>query len=261
MKELYWIDDDFVQMKYIAQGVISKLWKLEQPASDGIRSKIIVFGNAYMEDGRRWEWEKLPSQQDEDDANEEIDALYVECCYMLDGPNQEQPTYNANRELVQDAVLYLLKNDQEENKQKYVDILQTWTQTANNIQSGERNAKEIKQVQELIKQMNIAEGAAVGIDLSLLHGDIERIRNEQRVISMELYRQLKSAFKCFLYSAQAGEVSFSEKWKETFVKCYPEIETSNEKIENLKIYERKDFLFKGSEDIASKLAHLFDERG
>lgn len=259
MKELYWIDDNFAQMMYIAQGVISKLWNLEEDETEGVCSKIILFGNAYMEDERKWEWNKLPSQEEEDKYYNNLLALYEDNCYPIDGPNQEKPTFYKNEELVRNTVSCLLKNEQSEDVEMFADISKTWMKEINGEEDTELNKKRIEQVEKLIGRMNIKKGAVVGIDLSLIHGDIERIRNGKRVISMELYRQLKEdSFKCFLYSAQAGEYGFSEKWKQTY-KMYPSVNgVLNDELEDIRIYERAEFLYKGSEDIVCQLRQLLN---
>lgn len=259
MKKLYWIDDDFAQMMYIAQGVISKLWNMEDDEAEGVCSKIILFGNAYMEDERKWEWNKLPSQEDEDIYYDSLLALYDDNCFSIDGPNRERPTFYKNMELVQNTVICLLKNEQSGDAEMFADISKAWMEEIKCEEDTELDKKRIEQVKKLIGRMSIGKDAVVGIDLSLMHGDIERIRNGQEVISMELYRQLKEdSFQCFLYSAQAGEYGFSEKWKQTY-KGYSSVNgLLNVDLEEIRIYERTEFLYKGSEDIVCQLRQLLN---
>lgn len=259
MKELYWIDDDFVQMMFIAQGVISKLWNLEDDETEGVCSKIILFGNAYMEDERKWERSKLPSQEEEGKYYDNLFELYKDNCYSIEGPNQERPTFYNNIDLVHNTVNCLLKNEKSEDVEMFADISRAWMTEINGEEDTELKKKRIEQVKKLIERMRIKTGAVVGIDLSLIHGDVERIRNGQRVISMELYRQLKEdSFKCFLYSAQAGEYGFSEKWKQTYKKYSSVSEVLDVDLEDIKIYERTEFLHKDSEDIVCQLRQLLN---
>lgn len=257
MKRLYWIDDNFPQMMHIAQGVISKLWNLKEDAADKVHSKIILFGNAYMEGERRWEWNRLPSQQEEDNYYEELLGAYEDNCHPIDGPNQKRPIFYKNIELVQDAVVCLLKNERNEDVEMFDEISKTWMEEINGEKDTELDKKRTEQVEKLIGRMNIEEGAVIGIDLSLIHGDIERIRDGKRVISMELYRQLKEDnFICFLYSAQAGEYGFSERWKQTYKEYQAMHGISDVGLEDIRIYERTQFLYKGSDDIVCELRKL-----
>lgn len=256
MKELYWIDDDFAQMMYIAQGVISKLWSLNDIA-EGVCSKIILFGNAYMEDERNWEWNKLPSQEEEDKYYDNLLVLYEDNCFSIDGPNRERPTFKKNKKLVQNTVVCLLKDEKKGDVEMFTDISRAWTKEVNDENDAELDQKRTEQVKKLIGRMYIEKGAVIGIDLSLIHGDIERIRNGKRVISMELFRQLKEDnFKCFLYSAQAGEYGFSEKWKQTYKEYQSAGGVSNNDLDDIRIYERTEFLYKGSDDIVCQLKKL-----
>ncbi len=255
MGKIYWVDDDFTQMLYIIQGAIAKLWRLKQTEKESVQSNIIIFGNAYFENDS----DKLASQNDEDDAYEELSNFFKECCMKLDGPNREKPTYWNNVYLIENAVLFLFKDESDEDREEYNDIRKVWSgrDEKNNIEteSGYRDVKE--RVEKLIKRMKLTEGAVVGIDLLLLYGDFSRIKNGQRIISMELFNQLKERnFKCFLYSSETDEVDFTQKWKETYKELYRPSDDLEDVISDVKIYRRQDFLRKGSEEVVEEVERL-----
>lgn len=263
MGKIYWVDDDFTQMLYIIQGAISKLWRLKQQDAESVQSNIIIFGNAYFENDS----DKLPSQKDEDDAYEDLINFFKECCMKVDGPNRDKPTYRNNVHLIENAVRFLFKDSNDEEKKAYNSIRKVWSgeDEGSDIEAEtETEAKEKakcesakKQIEKLIKHMELKDGAVVGIDLLLLHGDYTRIKNKKRIISMELFNQLKqNNFACFLYSSETDDVDFTQKWKEIYNECYKPKGAEEDVINDVKIYRRQDFLRKGSEDVVAEVERL-----
>ncbi|MCH5264760.1 MAG: hypothetical protein J1F02_02595 [Lachnospiraceae bacterium] len=255
MKQIYWIDDDFAQMFYIIQGVILKLWKLDSQTTDKVRSNIVIFGDACLESSKN----ELHSLQDQDEKYDSFYHLYMERCRRLDGPDINRPIYRKNKGLVENSVLFLLKRDNHEDIEEYNNIRKIWEESGDDMETDEVRKVAKVQVNKLINRMNIATGAVIGIDISLLHGDIQRINNVQRVISMELYNQLSARkFKCFLYSSEAGEINFVENWKAAYFKYYTVEERLDKTLSDIKIYERKEFLRKGSEIVVSEVKQLLE---
>lgn len=256
MKQIYWIDDDFKQMLYIIQGAIAKLWKIKWQSNEEkearIRSNIVIFGDAYLENDS----DKLASKEDEDQASEQLSDFYMECCIKEDGPNPDKPTYRKNIDLVENVISYVFRNDIDGDREKYNDIKNVWSGKDSKNDKEERYTTAKKKVTELIPRMNIADGAVVGIDLLLLHGDFMRVKNGERIISMELFYQLRANnFKCFLYSSETDEIDFTEKWKKIYTELYME-KNASEGENAVKIYRRQDFLRKGSEDVVEEVERL-----
>ena len=110
MKQLYWIDDDFKQMLHIMQGAISKFWKLNDLNSEGIASKVFVFGNA----SKIADTNELPSIQDEKKASQKFFDLFLERCLEKDGQNEKRQVFNDRKDLIQNPVCYLYKKDKSE---------------------------------------------------------------------------------------------------------------------------------------------------
>ena len=258
MKEIYWIDDDFQMMFQVIQGVIKELWRLDQQSKDAqkVRSNILVFGNAWMDSIHG---EHLPSQQDEDKAYIDLMEWYNACCFKLDGPDITKKTYCDNLHLVEDSVNFLLKNDCKENVSMFCNILKKWTEGEDNLEISEDYYEAQQQVSDLINLMNIKEGAVVGLDLSLLGGDYERTKAGKRVISMELFNQLKHRNKCFLYSTDAGQFDFIQKWKVTFRKYYPDQKEGNNRFPDINIYERKFLFEKDNEETIKDIQQLLND--
>lgn len=244
MKQIYWIDDNFSEMFFILQGAISKLWKLDKKEIDKeerIRSVMIIFGDCSMKS------EKLPSEEREIECELALRDFFTMYCFKLDGPNPNRPTFVTNNYLVENAVKYALIEENEDDVKLYRDIKDYWCD--NDAQS---EPLVEKQMTELVKKMGIEEKSVVGIDLSLLSGDVERIKKREKVISMQLYSFLNKSHKCFLYSAEAENIEFTDNWTEIYKNNYENLP--------IKIYKRKDFLKKGRSKIIKEIEELFEEK-
>ncbi len=247
MKQIYWIDDNVQQMLYIVQGAIAKLWKIEEVDAEGIASKLVVFGNACEEA----DTDDILSQKDENDAKKKLGDMLFRMCARQDGPNKRKPVYNAKKELIQNKVSFLYKKENIGDKNKYQDLKRAW-----NIEKLEENESDAyksasDEADKLIQKMEIEKGIVVGIDIALLYGDIERLRNESRILSMELCYKLSTLqLKCFMYSSDADDDNLMSKWRETYKRFYGET--------SVKIYQRDDFMQKGRVNIIDEIENMFD---
>lgn len=244
MKQIYWIDDNFLEMFFILQGAISKLWKLEEKeinSDERIRSVMLIFGDGDMNR------EKLPSKEKEIENGLELRDFLMHYCFKLDGPDSSKPTFTHNAFLVENVVKYVLVAEDKDDVKLYRELKDYWCD--NNDQSMETVEK---QMLKLVDKMEIAEKSVVGIDLSLLYGDAERIKKREKVISMQLYNLLKKTHRCFLYSAEAEKIEFTDNWTEIYHSNYEDIP--------IKIYNRKDFLKKGRIKIIEEIEKMFEEK-
>lgn len=245
-KILYWIDDNIQQMFYIVQEAILKLWRLER--EDGISSKIIIFGNN-CENG---DSDELYSKEKEDEYWRELWIIYKEICQSYEGPNPKHPIFNKKKDLVEDAICFLFKKDNPGDLKAYGKIKTAWTRDALVDSSAGNYEKAKKEAAALLTRINIQENSVVGIDLSLLNGDVDRVKAGKRIISMELFHQLTEAgTKCFLYSTDADDEEFRGNWEKSYKKLYKDDSTA------ITIYNRNDFMQKGSDTIVDTVEKMF----
>lgn len=88
----------------------------------------------------------------------------------------------------------------------------------------------------MIAEFAIPEEAFVAIDLVLLYKDDERVKNGNKILSMELYHKLSLARpgRCFVYSRYISDIKLASTWESIYHKNYdPDI--------MVKLYKRKDF--------------------
>ncbi len=238
-KTIYWIDDNTGKMNDVIHGIISKFWKLDSN-EEGIASKIIIFGNASLASGSEVLW----TEAEEWKFYNKIFNYFKDQCTDIDGTNPSQETYNKNKELIKEPVQILYKQEcSAEEKEFYQKTLEIWGKGELKDSGSEEYKKAQGLVRELITKMQIPTGAGVGIDLELINGDFRDNRVTKRILSMELYHQLKSSnYKCFLYSTEADYDSITKSWNEVYSRLY-----DTESMSEIKIYIRNDMMKKGDD--------------
>lgn len=247
MKQIYWIDDNVQQMLYIVQGAIAKLWKIEEDGTEGIASKLIIFGNACEEA----DTDDIFSQKDEKDAKNKLSDMLRRLCSKEDGPNQERTVYNTNKELIRDKVKFLYKKENADDASKYRELKRAWNAENLEIRESDEYKKASNEADKLIQSMEIEPGIVVGIDIALLFGDLEKLRDEKRILSMELcYKLSTQQLKCFMYSSDADDKELMENWRKAYERFYGKA--------NVKIYQRSAFMQKREENIISEIEDMFD---
>ncbi|MDE7424684.1 MAG: hypothetical protein K2N51_13520 [Lachnospiraceae bacterium] len=248
MKQLYWIDDNFQQVNYIAQGAISKLWKLEDIDKEEIASKILIFGNAY----KVADTDELPTEENEREVYQKLQDLFMEECQKHDGPSKDRPMYNEKKVLIQDPISYLYKREVSGDLEAYKKMKGAWISENLDDKNSENYEKAAREAGLLIERMKIKPASVVGIDIALLHDDLERLRQKRRILSMELCHQILSAhIRCFMYSTEADDDILRKNWEEMYGSFY-----DNEEI---KIYKRSDLMQKGNDDIVKEIDQMFEK--
>lgn len=248
MKKLYWIDDNIQQMLYIIQGAIMKFWKLNSVEDEGIASKIIVFGNAC----EVADIDQIPSEKEENKAYLKLFDLFLEGCMEEDGPDPERPTYNAKKNLIQEPVRYLYKQEAEHDLEAYKKMKESWILGDLGDSDDQNYQKAVREVELLIERMEIEPDSVVGIDMALLYDDFERLKNKKRILSMELFHRLSNnegTSKCFIYSSEADVDEVRRNWEEVYRNFYGHT--------TIKIYQRMDFMQKGNADIVKEVEEMF----
>lgn len=247
MKRLYWIDDDILRMLYVAQGAIKKLWKLNDSTTEGISSKVIIFGNAFESVDK----DEVPSEDEETKAFQELYGLFSEECMAFDGPNRERPIYNAKKTLIQDPVCYLFKKEVSGDLDAYRKMKKLWISGRLNPPDSDDYANAEKEVDLLVERMHIEPGSVVGIDIMLLYEDGVRLGEKKRILSMELYHKLSdNDISCFLYSSDAGVDELRQNWIQQYAALYGGKEVV--------IYQRKDVMQRGDTDIVEEIENMFE---
>lgn len=252
MKQLYWIDDDIEQVGYILQGAISKFWKLDNIKTEGIASKVFMFGNA----SDVADTDELPTSEDEKKAFQKFFDLFKDLCMEKDGPSEEREVFQKRKELIQDPVCYLYKSENPKERNEYLDLKSAWIGKEWDKEDEDSKNKAKKYAQKLIDKMDIKPGGVVGIDIALLYDDFHRLKDDNCILSMELCNQILGRnIKCFMYSSEAEEYRLREKWYEVYKKNYPHADA------NIQIYQRSDFMQKGDPVIVNKIEQMFENAG
>lgn len=244
---IYLIDDDPGGIMSIVRSIFPAMWQVDKP-DEGIETHICIFGNAATVTGSTiTPW----NTQDEEELARKIeDELWYRCNnWEQDNgietvDSEECVTFENKVDLVRGKVCMLYKADATmELKDECDAICRIWTgnvteneknenkESADNLGS-EGNQKLVitekakKAVQTLITRMKIPQNACVGLDLSLLWRDIERILEEkQPIISMQLYHLLSKNHECFLYSKYVMVEKFINTWKEVYTTYFEPEET------------------------------------
>lgn len=247
MKQVYWIDDNIEQMMFIIQGEITKLWKIEKENMEGIASNIIIFGNAYVDA----DTDDILSQEDENDTKIKLYDMLRKLCERQDGPNTERPVFNAKKKLIKDKVNFLFKKESPDDKEQYQNLKRAWITDELMDPDSNEYKEAVSEANKLIERMEIVSGNVVGIDISLLYGDLDRLRQKKRIISMELYNILsKQGLNCFMYSSEADDNELMQNWREVCEVLYQQKE--------VKIYQRSDFMQKRQSDVTAEIEAMFN---
>lgn len=260
-KTLLWIDDSMELIMEVIQGAIVDSWKLDKEGEEGMRTKILLFGDACLERDSAALWK----QEDENRMNRDLFNLFIDECEDIEGPTSGNETAEKNMYLIDKAIQILFKEeDKKEDLNFYNDVKHIWKEKLiEERESGEEkehkkeNYEQAKQyVTAIIERMQIdkvsgttekSEETIIGIDLELLLDDLERARDDKQIISMELYHQLRmKGYPCFIYSSHADDKQLIDAWKNTYKRLYND-------EESVTTYERSDFSIKGMENMISRI--------
>ncbi len=262
-KTLLWIDDSMERILEVIQGAIVDSWKLDKEDEEGMKTRILIFGDACQEGDPAALWER----KNEVKMNSKLLNIFLEECENVEGPTDGNETAEKKRHLIDNAIQILYKaEDSEEDRNLYYSIKELWKKEADEEEGTQEEAKSKEKeaetndsqqaktdVAKIIERMHIAdistakEETIIGIDLELLSGDLERVRNRKKIISMEFYHQLQGKkYPCFIYSSNADDYQLIEAWKDTYKKLYHDecpVPT----------YERSDFSRKSRENMIERI--------
>lgn len=239
-KELYWIDDDVPNILDLAQHTFPVLWGLD--GSDHIINKVILFGDDLK---KGLDSEQLNDKRERNIIHRLIDYFKIECD-KIEQADPEHNLFEKKRYLTNDIFKLFAKIPTkitpEEDRDKQNELIQLtkriidfWKNT-DKVSDKEEYTRNKSDIDKLIEAFAIPEDAFVAIDLVLLFKDDERVKNENRILSMELYHKLSSIRpgRCFVYSRYISDIKLAGTWKEIYNKNYdPNVE--------VKLYKRKDF--------------------
>lgn len=247
MKQLYWVDDNIQTVFHICHGAISKIWKLDDINVEGIESRIVIFGNGC--EGA--DTDELPTEADEKKAYNKIFDFFLERCMATDGPNKNRPMFKAKKDLIQNPVTFLFKKSAVQDVDAYKRLKDAWISDKLMDVEGDEYKNAAKEAESLIDRMQLLTNCVVGIDVFLLYGDEERLYNQKRIISMELYHKIsRKNIQCFMYSSEADNDILRERLENVYKELYDEPIT--------KIYQRSDFMQKGNANIVKEVEEMFD---
>ncbi len=228
MKTIYWINDNIQQTIGIMRKTFPTLWHLDKEDQEnegnekGVATKVVIFGNAFQQ----IPVVTLHSESEEIALQHKMEDLLFEKCQTLQGATWDTHYYQRKRKLIENSVNVIFKTQIKEDKKRekedlifYQELCTLWQ---DEIEKGKISDKHKEKVREVIERMNFPENACIGIDLVLLHGDIEKTKEEKCIISMELFHQLKQKYKCFLYSNLSFDAQFVEQWKANYEKVFGE---------------------------------------
>lgn len=265
-KTLLWIDDSMEYILEVIQGAIVDSWKLDKEDEEGMKTRIVIFGDACHEEDSTALWEK----RDEMDMNGKLLNTFLEECENMEGPTDGNRTAEMNLNLIDNAIQILFKaEDSEEDRNLYYSVKKIWKKESDeedtikdaNSKKKESETNDSQQIKndvtKIIERMHIENNTAdksgskeetvIGIDLALLSGDLERVRKNKKIISMEFYHQLKGKkYPCFIYSSNADDYQLIEAWKDTYQKLY----NDNSPVPT---YERSDFSRKSRENMIERI--------
>lgn len=274
-KTLLWIDDSIAMIMEVVQGAIVDSWKLGEENEEGMKTKILIWGDACQERDSTALWK----QEEENKMNRKLHELFKDECENVEGPTIGNETAEKNLHLIDRAIQILFKEeDTEEDRNLYDATRKIWKEELDNErelkkEEGEKaeenelqksNYEQAKNyVTKIIERMDIKktegdganskEETIIGIDLELLSGDLERTRDGKRIISMEFYHQLREKkYPCFIYSSNADDNQLMKSWKDTYKVLY--------KDENpILTYERSNFNKKSRENMIAQIVNASEE--
>lgn len=267
-KTLLWIDDSMELIMEVVQGAIIDSWKLGEENEEGMKTKILIWGDATLERNSMTLWER----ENEIRMNRKLHKLFLEACENVEGPTNGNETAKKNLHLIEGAIQILFKEeDTEEDRILYHAARKKWKEELDDERQLKEEGKKSEEkepqksnyeqakeyVTKIIERMNINKAAGagadskeetiIGIDLELLSDDLERARDGKRIVSMEFYHQLREKqYPCFIYSSHADDNQLIDAWKNTYKQLYND--------ENpVTTYERSDFNKKGRENMISNI--------
>lgn len=267
-KTLVWIDDSMELIMEVVQGAIVDSWKLGKENEEGMKTQILIWGDACLERDSTALWK----QEDENKMNRKLHKLFIDECEDVEGPTIGNETAEKNLHLIEGAIRILFKEeDTEEDRNLYNVARKIWKEELDNEKELKEEGKTSEEkapqksnyeqaknhVMKIIERMNIKEKAGtgadlkeetiIGIDMELLSGDLERARDGKRIISMEFYHQLREKqYPCFIYSSHADDDQLMKSWKDTYKELY-----KDEKP--VMTYERSDFNRKSRENMIAQI--------
>lgn len=207
VRNLYWIDDSAHDMYLIMEHVFPILWNI------GCSCKTILFGNDYCSK----ETENGPSEDDQQVFETDLKGFFSVYCQEIDNQEWKEigTTHEEIKHLLPDHSIFIipLKESMEALAKHWMDhdLLE---EVKNHPES---ESKRRLSVEQLIKDMNIPEDAAIALDICLLYHDIDRIEVGLPSISMALYDEfLKRHHNCYLYSNRSIARTVMEQWIKTF---------------------------------------------
>lgn len=239
-KILYWIDDDVDNILDLAKHTFPVLWGLD--GSDHIINKVILFGDDLKKG--------LVSEQLTDKRERNIAHRLISCfkdqCDSVEQANSEHNLFEEKKYITQNIFRLfakipteITKGDDKNKQLELIDltkrIIDFWKDTEK-LSNDEEYKKNQNDIDKLITEFAIPEDAFVAIDLVLLYADDERVKNGNKILSMELYHRfsLKRPGRCFIYSRYISDLKLANAWEEIYHQNYD----SNAEV---KLYKRKDF--------------------
>lgn len=223
-KHLYWVDDSVKTMSMVLENLFPAIWDSD------ISCEIILFGNHYCSK----EDEHGPTEEDcASIAGAIRQAFCIYCQYTDDREWREQgETYELKKEIFKDPAIRLIpmKAQSEGTDHKTEQMAKDWMNSTKleKLSSAAKDPNDQKPIQELlldqgmevdtlIEAMELEENSVVALDICLLYGDDQRIREGVPVICMALYDALsKKKHSVFLYS----DLAISKEAKESWLKTY-----------------------------------------
>lgn len=239
-KTLYWIDDDINNILDLEKHIFPVLWGLEK--TDHIINKIILFGD----DLKKGLDSKVLTDKREQNTIYRMVQYFKEECEKVEQANPEHRLFEEKKYLVDDIYRLFAKIPTEitpeDKKIKQGEIIELTNRIIDFWKNPEMisNDNEFKKnqadIDKLITEFGIPDNAFVAIDLVLLYKDDERVKEGNRILSMELYHRFSKVKqgRCFIYSRYISDIQLATAWEETYKKNY-------DQAAKVKLYKRKDF--------------------
>lgn len=239
-KELYWIDDDVPNILDLAQHTFPVLWGLDE--SDHIINKVILFGD----DLKKGLDSELLDDKRERNIIHRLTGYFKDNCNEIGQADPEHNLFEEKRYLTKDIFRLFAKipteitpEKDQEKQNELIEltkrIIDFWKNT-DKVSNKEEYKKNQSDIHKLVEAFAIPEDAFVAIDLVLLFMDDKRVKNENKILSMELYHKLSSTRpgRCFVYSRYISDVKLASTWEKIYHENY------DSKAE-IKLYKKKDF--------------------
>lgn len=239
-KTLYWIDDDISNILDLAKHAFPVLWGLDQ--EDHIINKVISIGD----DLKKGLDSELLNDKRERNIIHRLTGYFKNECDRLEQAKPGHELFQKNKYITDEIFRLFAKisteitEEADKDKQNKINdltkrVINFW-KNPENLKNDEENKKNQSDIDELIAEFAIPDDAFVAIDLVLLYKDNERVKEGNRILSMELYRRFVSTRpeRCFIYSRYISDIKLAEKWQEIYRDSYGDKDI-------IKLYKRKDF--------------------